>query len=58
LHELAIEDYKGLSPLFEEDVFAITVESSIAARDVPGGTAPRQVERALKRARRSMDEQD
>ncbi len=50
--ELSLTEYKGFSPLFGEDVYSITVESSIAARDVTGGTAPRQVERALASAKR------
>lgn len=45
--ELDLAEYKNFSPLFEEDVYSITVESSIAARDVIGGTARRQVEKAL-----------
>ena len=51
LQELPLTDYQSFSPLFGEDVYSITVESSIAARDVPGGTAPKKVEQALKRAR-------
>jgi len=50
--ELSIAEYKKFSPRFEEDVYSITVESSIAARDVVGGTAPKQVERALARAKK------
>ncbi|MFB0559021.1 MAG: argininosuccinate lyase [Dehalococcoidales bacterium] len=50
--ELSLTEYKGFSPLFGEDVYSITVESSIAARDVAGGTAPKQVERALAAARK------
>ncbi len=50
--ELNLAEYKGFSPLFGEDVYSITVESSIADRDVIGGTAPRQVERALARAKK------
>ena len=45
--ELSLSEYKSFSPLFAEDVYSVTVESSIAARDVIGGTAPKQVERAL-----------
>ena len=56
LHELALSDYQNLSPLFEEDVYSITLESSITARNVPGGTSPKQVERALKKARRKVNE--
>ncbi|MCL0088122.1 argininosuccinate lyase, partial [Dehalococcoidia bacterium] len=56
LQELPLADYQSLSPLFGEDVYSITVESSIDARDAPGGTAPRQVARALKRARERLQE--
>jgi len=50
--ELSLAEYKSFSPLFGEDVYSITVGSSIAARDVIGGTAPRQVERALATAKK------
>ena len=50
--ELALADYKKFSKLFEEDVFDITVESSLAARDVTGGTAPKQVAKALAAAKK------
>jgi len=50
--ELSLAEYREFSPLFGEDVYSITVESSIAARDVIGGTAPRQVERALANAKK------
>ena len=50
--DLSLAEYKGFSPLFGEDVYSITVESSIAARDVIGGTAPKQVERALDNAQK------
>jgi len=53
--ELSLAEYKGFSPLFGEDVYSITVESSIAARDIIGGTAPRQVERALKNAKKIVE---
>jgi len=49
--ELSLTEYKDFSPLFGEDVYSITVESSIAARDIIGGTAPKQVERALATAK-------
>ncbi len=48
--DLSLAEYKGFSPLFGEDVYSITVESSIAARDVIGGTAPERVSEALSRA--------
>ncbi len=56
LHELPLSDYQNLSPLFEEDVYSITLDSSVKARNVPGGTSPKQVERALKKARRKVNE--
>jgi argininosuccinate lyase len=55
LPELDIKEYKTFSPKFEEDVKSITVESSLASRDVPGGTAPGQVRMALAAARRTLN---
>jgi len=54
--QLSLSEYKEFSPLFEEDVYAITVESSVAARDVIGGTAPNQVGRALAIAKKILGE--
>jgi argininosuccinate lyase len=51
LSQIPMEEYRALSPLFEEDVLEIDVWSSLRARDVPGGTAPRQVAAAIRRAR-------
>jgi argininosuccinate lyase len=45
--ELNLTEYKNFSPLFEEDVYSVSVESSLAARDIIGGTAPKQVAQAL-----------
>ena len=50
--ELSLAEYKDFSPLFGEDVYSITVETSLAARDVIGGTAPKQVEKALAAAKK------
>jgi len=50
--ELSLAEYRKFSPRFDQDVYSITVESSLAARDVVGGTAPKQVERALARAKK------
>jgi len=52
--ELNLSEYKTFSPLFETDVRKITIESSLAARNIPGGTAPPQVKKALAKARRLM----
>jgi argininosuccinate lyase len=43
LDALAIEEYQKFSPLFTEDVRNISAASSIASKNVPGGTAPGQV---------------
>jgi len=50
--ELSLTEYKDFSPLFGEDIYSITVTSSVAAKDVIGGTAPRQVEQALATAKK------
>ena len=52
--QLSLDEYKKFSPRFKDDVYSVTVESSIAARDIVGGTAPRQVERALAIAKKIM----
>jgi argininosuccinate lyase len=52
--ELNINEYKRFSPRFGADVRSITIESSLAARNVVGGTAPAQVKKALAKARRSI----
>ena len=54
LDELKLSEYRGFSPRFDEDVLAITVESSLAARDNIGGTAPKRVEQALAEARKIL----
>jgi argininosuccinate lyase len=56
LDELDLSEYKNFSPLFDDDVYSITVESSIAARDIIGGTAPGQVKQALAIARKMIDD--
>ena len=50
--ELSLSEYQSFSPLFSKDVYSITVSSSVAAKDVVGGTAPRQVEQALANAKK------
>jgi argininosuccinate lyase len=55
LEELTIEEYRSLSPLFDTDVRSLTVDSSIGARAVVGGTAPQQVRAQLVRARRMIE---
>jgi argininosuccinate lyase len=46
--QLSVEDVKKISPLFESDFLAApSVESSIATKSVPGGTAPEAVRSAM-----------
>ncbi len=52
LETLPVEDLRRLSPLLDADVReALTVEASLRARAIPGGTAPDAVRRALALAR-------
>jgi len=51
LETMSLDEYKQFSPLFAPDIKKITAESSVAARNVIGGTSPEQVEKALKRAK-------
>jgi len=52
--ELPLKEYKRFSALFAQDVYRITVQSAVAARNVVGGTSPREVGRALTRAKRLL----
>lgn len=52
--DLPLADLQGFSPLFQEDVYSVTVDSSVQARDVPGGTAPNRVREALAESRRLL----
>ena len=49
--ELSLKEYQSFSPLFGKDVYQITLESSLAKRNIRGGTAPAQVKEALIRAK-------
>ncbi len=50
--KLSMEEYKKFSPLFDKDVYGITIRTSVAARNIVGGTAPKQVLAALSGARK------
>ena len=43
-------DFKSASELFENDVLSVTLDSAVAARNVPGGTAPDRVLDAVQKA--------
>jgi len=50
--ELKLTEYQEFSPLFDEDVFSVTVASSLAARNSTGGTTPERVAEELERAKK------
>ncbi len=54
--EISINEYKKFSPSFGEDVRKIDVKSSLDARNVIGGTAPKRVKQALAEARKLVGE--
>ncbi len=53
--QLSLQEYRDFSELFDKDVLSITVDSSVAARDVPGGTAPGRVQQAITEARSELE---
>ena len=54
--ELSLETLQNLSTDINDDVFDVmTLEGSVAARDHIGGTAPKQVLAAAKRARDALN---
>jgi argininosuccinate lyase len=55
LNELPLETYRRFSSLFDTDVLSLTVDSSIAARDIPGGTAFPRVDNAIAAAKATLE---
>jgi argininosuccinate lyase len=53
--ELTLDEYKTYSPLFDEGVLRITVESSVNARNVPGGTSSESVREAIAVAKNQLE---
>ncbi len=56
--ELSIEEYREAHEAFEEDVLEIDLTAALAARDVPGGTAPNAVASARGAARARLDAEE
>ncbi len=57
LETLSLEEYKSLSPVFEEDVFtAISLETCVEKRNVPGGPSKQSVENQIKYIEAFLDE--
>ncbi len=52
---LSLPEYRRFSPHFDEGVYRITAQSSVAARDNPGGTAPQRVAQEVGRARQLLE---
>ncbi|MFA5316588.1 MAG: argininosuccinate lyase [Dehalococcoidales bacterium] len=52
--QLSLEEYRRFSGRFDDGVYSVSVASSLKARDVPGGTAPKRVSRALAVAKRKL----
>jgi argininosuccinate lyase len=52
LGQLTIEDYRRVSPVFQEDILeVIRPENCVAARNIPGGPAPEQVKAHIQKSR-------
>jgi len=58
LSELSIAEYRDFSPLFDEDVYSVSVKSSLEVRNTVGGTSPEQVARALAEARKAIGQRE
>lgn len=55
LQDLSLEELRQFSPAFDQDIYQrLTVSSVLEVHDVPGGTAPSQVRRALADARQKL----
>ena len=54
LNALPFPVYAAASPLFAEDILRLDVDSALAARDIPGGTAPAQVRKAASQLRAAL----
>jgi argininosuccinate lyase len=59
LEELTLAELRRFAPQAGDDVAAVlTLEGSVASRDHPGGTAPRQVRAAIAAAREALEHDD
>ena len=55
LDELSLDEFQNFAKEIQKDVFnTLTLEGSVAAGDHLGGTAPKQVKAAIKRARQRL----
>ena len=57
LADMSLKELQNFSEVIEQDVFdVLSLEGSVAARDHFGATAPRQVQKAIERARQWLAE--
>jgi argininosuccinate lyase len=56
LKDLTLQEYRQFSPEFAKDVYEISVESSVTAKDNTGGTAYAQVAKQIAAAKRKLKE--
>ncbi|HAL46265.1 MAG: argininosuccinate lyase [SAR202 cluster bacterium] len=54
-HDLSLDEFRTFSDLFDEGVLAISVDTSIDARAVPGGTGAARVGEAIDRAKQELE---
>ncbi|MCL2150484.1 MAG: argininosuccinate lyase [Dehalococcoidia bacterium] len=54
LRKLSLAEYQLFSPLFDDDARRLSLAKSLAARSIPGGTAPKQVARQIWRAKKIL----
>jgi len=52
--EMSLDEYRSFSTLFSTEIYDITVETSVADRNIPGGTAAQQVKEAIARAKEDL----
>ena len=56
LEEISLEEYRGFSNKFEDDLYAsLSIEASLAGKSALGGTSPKRVIEALAKARNAID---
>ncbi len=55
LNEISMEEYRKLSPLFDEDVLEIDFVKSISSRNIYGGTSKDMVAQAIMDANESLE---
>ncbi len=56
LNNLTLEQLLPYSSLFAEDIFALTPLNSASSRNLPGGTSPVQVVKAIEYAKKKLNE--